>query len=80
MNKNAYQFLFIGSLEVLRIKVQKNRTKTVGFLLGLSKTIKLVFSFFLTKYQNFENNNMNKMFQKFDFTYSNKFSGLYGDD
>ena len=43
MKKNAHQFLFIGSLEMLRIKPQKkkkNRTKTVGFLVGLSKTIK----------------------------------------
>ena len=27
--------LFIGSLEVLRIKPQKYRTKTVGFIMGL---------------------------------------------
>ena len=48
MKKNAHQLLFIGSLEVLRIKSQKNRTKTVGFLVGLSTTI----IFFFTKYQN----------------------------
>ena len=52
MKKNAHQLLFIGSsLEVVRIKQQKNRAKTVGFLVGLSKTIKLVF---FTKYQDFE--------------------------
>ena len=28
MKKNAHQFLFIASLEVLRIKPQKNLTKT----------------------------------------------------
>ena len=44
MKKNAHQLLFIGSLKVLRIKPQrKNLTKTVGFLVGLCKTIKLVF-------------------------------------
>ena len=43
MKKNTHQLLFIGSLEVLRIKLHKNRIKTVGFLVGLSKTIKLVF-------------------------------------
>ena len=29
--KNAHQLLFIGSLEVLTIKPQKNRTKTCIF-------------------------------------------------
>ena len=37
----------MGSLEVLRIKPQKNRTKTVGFSVGLSKTINIFFNFFL---------------------------------
>ena len=48
MKKNAHQFLFIGSLEMLRTKLQKkkkNRTKNVGFLVLLSKTLKLVFLF-----------------------------------
>ena len=37
MKKNAQQLLFIGSLEVLRIKLQKNQTKTVGVLVDLIK-------------------------------------------
>ena len=79
MKKNAHQFLFIGSLEVLIIEPQKNRTKTVGFLVGLSKTIKLglfFFSYKMSKTQNIEKNHKNKMFQKFVFTYNNKFLGL----
>ena len=30
----------------------------------------IIFSFFLTKYQNFDKNHKSKMFQKFDATYS----------
>ena len=52
-------------------------TKTVGFLVWLSKTIKLGFYFFLTKYQNFDKIHGDKMYKKFDFTYNTKFAGLY---
>ena len=52
--------LFIGLLEVLRIKLQKNRTKTVGFIMGLSKAIKSYFSYRISKFR--KKNHTNKMF------------------
>ena len=42
----------------------------------MNKPKNKVFSFFLTKYQNFDKKQKYNMFQKFDFTYNTKFSGL----
>ena len=53
MKKNTPQVMFIGSLEVFRIKPQKYRIKNVGFLVELSKTIKLGFSLFSYKISKF---------------------------